>query len=108
MKELLIALREEFISNSCNHFENYSGLCYAVQMLMSSDVITYDEHNKLISYIKRYGRTQPHQFDNKGNKVNSTAQFIWKMGDMESRIKWLDLKISRARSCTSQKEVVYL
>jgi hypothetical protein len=108
MKELLITLREEFLSGANTNFAQYRGLCYAVHMLVTADVITGAEHNKLISYIKRYGRTQPHQFDSKGNKVNSTDQFIWKMFDKKSRVEWLDLKISRARACKVQKNVVSL
>jgi hypothetical protein len=97
MKELLIILQREFITNANNRFNHYRGLCFAVHRLLLSNNITLDEHNKLIKYIKSYGRTQPTQFDDKGNSVKDTSKFIWKMFDRQSRLDWLELKIKRAR-----------
>lgn len=93
--DILIAARKKLIELSETNEYNF-GLCNVVRYLYREPCNPFpEEEKKFYKYYIRTKRGQKWFYDSNDFKVTEKGQFGWKMGDHQSRLKWLNVNIKR-------------
>jgi len=87
MKKLLIKIKNQYL------LDTSQGICHANQTLYNNKLISKKEYEVFRNYLDEHLIKGKTEFFNTRNQKTKYPRYVWKKGEIEPRLRWLDQRI---------------